>query len=72
MLNNGNVNVERMFDIVQEDVVQFALYIDQNVFLIFNARLYAALVVRDYLFEDDIETITWPAQNPDLNRIEHV
>lgn len=37
-----------------------------------NARPHVARVVRDYLDDNEVHAIPWPANSPDLNPIEHV
>ena len=37
-----------------------------------NARPHRARVVTDYLRDESITTLTWPARSPDLNPIEHI
>jgi transposase len=37
-----------------------------------NARHHRALVVTDYLRDESIPTLPWPARSPDLNPIEHI
>ena len=37
-----------------------------------NARPHTAYVIQDYLEQESIETIDWPARSPDLNCIEHM
>ena len=34
-----------------------------------NARLYTAYVIQDYIEQESIKTIDWPARLPDLNCI---
>ena len=37
-----------------------------------NARLYGARVVEEYIHQETIVRMDWPACSPDLNPIEHV
>ena len=37
-----------------------------------NARPHRARIVRDYLEDETIERMDWPAVSPDLNPIEHI
>jgi hypothetical protein len=44
-----------------------------SVFMDDNARPHRARVVpTDYLRDESITTLPWPARSPDLNRIEHI
>jgi transposase len=42
------------------------------VFMDDNARPNRARVVTDYLRDESITTLPWPARSPDLNQIEHI
>ena len=42
------------------------------VFMDDNAKPHRALVVTDYLRDESITTLPWPARSPDLNPIEHI
>ena len=44
----------------------------RHVFMDDNARHHRALVVTDYLRDESITTLPWPARSPDLNPIEHI
>jgi transposase len=37
-----------------------------------NARLHRARIVRDYLRDESITILPWPARSPDLNPSEHI
>lgn len=37
-----------------------------------KSRLYWARVVREFIKEEDIESLPWPAMSPDMNLIEHL
>lgn len=54
-------------------IMLFSPYIVQHFMLMLdNTRAHAPRVVRDYLLEVGIESITWPARSPDLKPIEYV
>ena len=42
------------------------------VFMDSNARPHGARVVTDYLCNESITTLPWPARSPDVNPIEHI
>ena len=44
----------------------------RSVFMDDNARPHRARVVTDYLRDESITTLPWPARSPDLNPIEHI
>ena len=37
-----------------------------------NARPHRARIVSDYLRQESIDSIPWPAMSPDMNPIEHL
>ena len=45
---------------------------DRPIFMDDNARPHRAHIVNDYLQNEAIETMQWPAMSPDMNPIEHV
>lgn len=60
-------------EILQPHVVPFARNIGQGfLFMQDNARPHRARSVEEFLNEQNIERIEWPARSPDLNPIEHI
>ena len=70
----GNLTGIRYRDeIVQPYVIPFIHAQDNNVtFQQNNAQPHVARVVRDYLTEQHVDLLSWPAVSPDLSPIEHV
>lgn len=59
-------------DILEQYVVPFAHDIRPDFVLMHdNARPHSAALVTDYLINEGITTMEWPAKSPDLNPIEH-
>ena len=53
---------------------QTVCWCNRNQFILMddNARLYRARVVEEYIHQETIVRMDWPACSPDLNPIEHV
>ena len=45
---------------------------NRPIFMDDNARPHRARVVQDYLQQEAIQRLPWPAMSPDMNPIEHV
>jgi transposase len=60
-------------EIVQCYVIPFIQAQDNNVtFQQYTARPHVAYLVRDYLTQQNVDVLPWPAISPDLLPIEHV
>ncbi|GFV21320.1 transposable element Tcb2 transposase [Trichonephila clavipes] len=60
-------------DILRPIVIPYAAAIGHDFILMDdNCRPHRANLVEDFLFEEGIVRIEWPASSPDMNRIEHV
>ena len=60
-------------EIVRQHVVSFIRNSQRNVILQQdNARPHTARVVSDYLWQQNVNVLPWPAMSPDLSPIEHV
>lgn len=71
---DGNLNQHRYLDILEETLVPFARATFQNnfVFQDDNARPHRARLIQNYLDNNQIEHMEWPAMSPDMNPIEHL
>lgn len=73
-LREGNVNAIRYIShILEPHVVPYAENFGADFILMQdNARPHTARVTQNCLRRENIETMNWPANSPDLNPIEHV
>lgn len=74
VLQRGTLNAERYVrDILEPHVAPHRYLIGANFLLMQdNARPHVARVVQEYLNEENIQKMEWPAHSPDLNPIEHL
>jgi hypothetical protein len=70
----GNLtDIRHRDEIVQPYVIPFIQAQANNVtFQQDNARPHVARVVRDYMTQQNVDLLPWPAVSPDLSPIEHV
>ena len=73
-VNGGSLTALRYRDEILDPIVRpFLGAMGDNALLVQdNARPHTAYVVQDYLEQESIEIIDWPARSPDLNCIEHM
>nr|KAG5706368.1 hypothetical protein BaRGS_033129 [Batillaria attramentaria] len=67
---NGTLTAIRYRDEILDPVVR--PYAGANGLMYDNARPHRARIVDQYLEEESMERMEWPARSPDLNPIEHV
>ncbi|GFU22309.1 transposable element Tcb2 transposase [Trichonephila clavipes] len=74
IIRDGHLTARRYRDeILKPIVVLYAATIGDDIILIDdNCRPHRANLVEDFLFEERIVRIEWPACSPDMNPIEHV
>ena len=72
---DGNVNAQKYIDILEEQlwpVVVRHFPEDNYIYQDDNAPVHRARIVQDYKRENNIHSMVWPAQSPDLNIIENM
>ena len=70
---NGTLNKDNYLeDILKPNVLPYKQAHPNMVFQHDGAGPHRANIVKDWLRENDIEVLTWPAQSPDLNLIENL
>lgn len=74
IVRNGALNAQRYInDILHVHVRPYAQNFGQEfVYMHDNARPHVANIVTNYLQDQDIQTMNWPACSPDMNPIEHM
>ena len=72
--DRGSLTALKYRDEILDPIVRpFLGAMDDNARLVQdNARPHTTYVIQDYLEQESIETIDWPARSPDLNCIEHM
>ncbi len=69
----GNLNSEKYVELLRDTVLpELAAAGRPMVFMQDNAPCHKAKVVMDFLAENNIETLNWPPQSPDMNPIENL
>jgi hypothetical protein len=66
---SGNLNAERYEEILAEHLVLFCR--DEYLFQHDNSSIHTAKIIKGFLTINNISTIDWPANSPDLNPIEN-
>ena len=71
---NGDLTGQRYRDEILAPVVVPYFNVNRNVtiFQQYNARCHTACVSVDYLQQQNIDLLPWPARSPDLSPIEHL
>ena len=69
----GNLNTQRYFNLLNNNLLPFMQNFGPG--LIFqndNARLHTVLVTANFLAQNNMYVLPWPALSPDMNPIEHI
>jgi transposase len=74
VIRNGALNARRYIDEVLQTQIQPRAHAGGENFVLMqdNARPHVARIVTDYLQEQNIAIMQWPACSPDMNPIEHL
>lgn len=68
----GNLNAQRYIDEILRPVVVPYLRQNHGILMHDNARPHTAAITRNFLNQNNIGVLAWPARSPDLNPIEHI
>ena len=68
----GNLNAQRYINILNNTMLPFLRNNAPGIFQHDNARPHTARVTRDFLAQNNVNVLPWPAVSPDLNPIEHI
>ena len=71
----GRITATVYVDVLENYLLSFIDSLDNQENYIFqedNAPIHTARVVRSWKQENDVDSLPWPAQSPDLNPIEHL
>jgi len=70
---NGSLNSQTYIrDILQPEILPYKQTFKNMIFVQDNASSHTAHIVRDFLKENEISTLKWPATSPDMNPIENI
>jgi hypothetical protein len=69
-----NVNARTYRDLLDETLIPHARHIYNNNFVYAhdNAPAHRARLVNDFLAQQEVNQLDWPAMSPDMNPIEHI
>ena len=71
----GRITATVYVDVLENYLLPFIDSLNNQENYIFqedNAPIHTARVVRSWKQENDVDSLPWPAQSPDLNPIEHL
>ena len=67
---DGNVNASKYKEILSNNLLRF--YEENNILRDDSASSHRAKVFKDFLSQNNVKTLDWPSNSPDLDPIEHV
>lgn len=70
---DGNMNGQKYLNLLKDTVLpKINFGTDIDLFMHDNAPCHTARLVKDFLVQENVSVLPWPAQSPDLNPIENL
>ena len=68
----GNINAQRYINVLNNTMIPFMQNNGPGIFQHDNARPHTARITTQFLAQNNVNVLPWPALSPDMNPIEHI